>query len=120
LKSFKSKSKINKIQIQIQTNKIIMTTLLSSTSIPPPSRVDVVSASTTTTTTTTSPRTSPRRSVSQLRLPKIIEEDGTQRLLNVGIPNTNRCNNILITSKYTVWTFLPLVRFTLIVLLILH
>ena len=87
-----------------------MTTLLSSTSIPPPSRVDVVSASTTTT-TTTSPRTSPRRSVSQLRLPKIIEEDGTQRLLNVGIPNNNRCNNILITSKYTVWTFLPLVRY---------
>ncbi|OEU10945.1 phospholipid-translocating P-type ATPase [Fragilariopsis cylindrus CCMP1102] len=83
-----------------------MTTLLSSTSIPPPSRVDVVSASATT--TTTSPRTSPRRSVSQLRLPKIIEEDGTQRLLNVGIPNSNRCNNILITSKYTVWTFLPL------------
>ena len=84
-----------------------MTTLLSSTSIPP-SRVDVVSASAST--TTISPRTSPRRSVSQLRLPKIIEEDGTQRLLNVGIPNNNRCNNILITSKYTVWTFLPLVR----------
>jgi hypothetical protein len=86
-----------------------MTTLLSSTSIPPPSRVDVVAASEST--TTTSPRTSPRRSVSQLRLPKIIEEDGTQRILNVGIPNNNRCNNILITSKYTVWTFLPLVRY---------
>ena len=86
-----------------------MTTVLS-TSIPPPSRVDVVSASTTTSTTVPT-RTSPRRSVSQLRLPKIIEEDGTQRLLNVGIPNTNRCNNILITSKYTVWTFLPLVRY---------
>ena len=94
-----------------------MTTLLSSTSIPPSPRVDVVSASTTTT-TTTSPRTSPRRSVSQLRLPKIIEEDGTQRLLNVGIPNTNRCNNILITSKYTVWTFLPLVRLYVDLLLI--
>jgi hypothetical protein len=52
----------------------------------------------------------PRRSVSQLRLPKIMEEDGTQRILKVGVPNTNRCNNILITSKYTLWTFLPLVR----------
>jgi hypothetical protein len=57
-----------------------------------------------------SPHTKRRTSLTQLRLPKIIEEDGTQRILNVGIPNTNRCNNILITSKYTLWTFLPLVR----------
>ena len=41
---------------------------------------------------------------------KLQEEDGTDRVLVAGLPDYTRCDNTLITSKYTPWNFLPLVR----------
>ncbi len=40
---------------------------------------------------------------------KIREEDGSDRLLTPGLPDYTRCDNTLITSKFTILNFLPLV-----------
>ena len=40
---------------------------------------------------------------------KHILEDG-DRVLVAGRPDYNRCDNMITTYKYTVWTFLPIVR----------
>lgn len=40
---------------------------------------------------------------------KNITED-VDRVLIAGKPDYNRCDNMITTSKYTVWSFLPLVR----------
>ena len=52
----------------------------------------------------------PRRRTSALIVPKIQECDGEDRTVRVGIKDTTRCDNTLITYKYTPWNFLPLVR----------
>ena len=41
----------------------------------------------------------------------IKEEDGTDRVLIAGLPDYTRCDNTLITSKYTILNFLPLVSY---------
>ena len=54
-----------------------------------------------------------RISQGQIRLPDIKEdEEGVERTLLVGKPDMSRCDNELITSKYTVWNFFPLVSST--------
>ena len=40
---------------------------------------------------------------------KLREEDGSDRLLIPGQPDYTRCDNTLITSKYTILNFLPIV-----------
>lgn len=40
---------------------------------------------------------------------KQVDEDA-DRVLVAGRPDFNRCDNMTTTSKYTVWTFLPVVR----------
>jgi hypothetical protein len=40
---------------------------------------------------------------------KHVDDDGDRELV-VGKPDLMRCDNMITTSKYTVWTFLPLVR----------
>jgi hypothetical protein len=42
-------------------------------------------------------------------LSKPQDEDG-DRILVAGRPNFNRCDNMIVTSKYNAWTFLPVVR----------
>ena len=37
-------------------------------------------------------------------------DDGKDRTLVAGRPDFARCDNMVTTSKYTVWSFLPLVR----------
>ena len=39
------------------------------------------------------------------------EEDGTDRVVTAGLPDYTRCDNTLITSKYTILNFLPLVSY---------
>ena len=41
----------------------------------------------------------------------IKEEDGTDRVVTAGLPDYTRCDNTLITSKYTILNFLPLVSY---------
>ena len=38
---------------------------------------------------------------------KVKEEDGSERSLLAGVPDHTRCDNTLITSKYTILNFLP-------------
>jgi glycine cleavage system protein P-like pyridoxal-binding family len=40
---------------------------------------------------------------------KNVNDEGDRELV-VGRPDLTRCDNMITTSKYTVWTFLPLVR----------
>ena len=44
---------------------------------------------------------------------KLQEEDGSNRLLMVGHPDYTRCDNTLITSKYTILNFLFIVSIQL-------
>ena len=44
---------------------------------------------------------------------KLQEEDGSNRLLMAGQPDYTRCDNTLITSKYTILNFLPIVSIQL-------
>lgn len=48
------------------------------------------------------------RQVPKKRIVKIKEEDGTDRNLQAGMPDYTRCDNTLITSKYTILNFLPI------------
>ena len=41
--------------------------------------------------------------------------EDSDRVLVAGRPNYNRCDNVIVTSKYTVWSFLPVVRLYLFV-----
>ena len=41
----------------------------------------------------------------------IKEEDGSDRVVTAGLPDYTRCDNTLITSKYTILNFLPLVSY---------
>ena len=51
-----------------------------------------------------------RISQGQIRLPDIKEDElGIERTLLIGKADHSRCDNQLITSKYTVWNFFPLV-----------
>jgi hypothetical protein len=43
-----------------------------------------------------------------LALSKDRHDEG-DRVLVVGRPNLNRCDNMIVTSKYTAWSFLPVV-----------
>jgi hypothetical protein len=40
---------------------------------------------------------------------KHVIDDG-DRVLVAGRPDLNRCDNMITTSKYTIWTFFPIVR----------
>jgi hypothetical protein len=37
-------------------------------------------------------------------------DDHADRVLVAGRPNLERCDNMITTAKYTIWTFLPVVR----------
>jgi hypothetical protein len=37
--------------------------------------------------------------------------DEGERVLVAGRPNYNRCDNMIVTSKYTLWSFLPVVSY---------
>lgn len=43
---------------------------------------------------------------------KHIHDDG-DRVLVAGRPDYNRCDNMITTSKYTVWNFFPIVSMSL-------
>ena len=52
---------------------------------------------------------STRKAPTKKRIVKLKEEDGTDRKLQAGKPDYTRCDNTLITSKYTFLNFLPIV-----------
>ena len=39
-----------------------------------------------------------------------LQHDDGDRVLVAGRPDLNRCDNMITTSKYSVWSFLPIVR----------